>query len=362
MQGAVALAGYLHGSGVDVVVGNLEERGPGTDFVKAELQFAGVEVHSFNLPGWRGLLRIGKVGRYVREMEIDVVLSYQLRANIINWALRKNVFRVCNIRENYDAWRKILGWKGMLAARLMVKIWKDVEGLVTLTQAMADDLRRRGIVQTPITVVPNFVDTAAMKRRLVSEPPHEETSDLLIGYFGVLKPFKRIDITLEAVASVIHEDGLAGIHYHVVGDGPERRRLEKLTRSLNITEHVTFHGYVPQPWSLMARMHIHLLASESEGLPRSIMEAMALGKTCIASNLPGMNELIKHGWTGYLVEPGQVNSMRVALRAVLEARNLLPSRRVSEYIESHHDAPVCGQKLLNGLRSMMKTPSTEVLS
>jgi len=295
-------------------------------------------------------------------MEFDVVVSYGIRADITNWALGKNVFRVCSIRENYDAWPRRYGWKGLLARRLLVKIWKDVEGIVTLTQAMADDLRRRGIVRTPIAVVPNFIDTAAIKRRLVAEPPHEETRDLLIGYFGTLTHWKRVDITLEAFASVIHEDGLADIHYHVVGGGPERRRLEELAHSLSITEHVTFHGYVPQPWSLMARMHIHLLASESEGLPRCIMEAMALGKTCIASNLLGMNELIEHGRTGYLVKPGDVNSMRVALGAVVEARSLLPSRRVSEYIESHHDVPVCGQKLLDGLCRMKKAASTGILS
>ena len=357
VQGAVALAGHLGKSGVEVTLGSLEERGVGTDLIKAELQFLGIDTYCFHLPGLRGVLGVQQVRKYLRENEFNVVVSYGFRADLMNWALRKAVLRVCSIRENYDAWRRRFGWKGALAGRLMAKIWRDVEGLVTLTQAMADDLRQNGIQQTPIKVVPNFIDTAAIKRQLAVQPTQEETEDLLIGYFGVLENWKRVDVTLEAVASVIHENRLTDVHYHVVGDGPERRDLEKLARSLNIEQYVTFHGYVPRPWSLMAQVHIHLLASESEGLPRCIMEGMALGKTCIASNLLGMSELIEHGQTGYLVKPGDMNSMRDALQDVINARLLLPSWEIAEYIESHHDAPVCGQMFLDGLNDLLTLKS-----
>jgi len=361
VQGAVALAGYLCSSGVDVIVGFLQERGPGTELVKTELRLAGVKTHCLNLPGWLGMLGVRRVRRYVRAMEFDVVLSYSFRPDIVNWSLGKSVFRVCNIRENYDAWRRRYGWKGILAVHLMERIWKDVEGLVTLTKAMADDLRGRGIRKTSITVVPNFIDVAAIRRQLAAELPQEDDKNLLIGYFGLLENWKRVDVTLEAFASLIHEDGLSEVHYHVVGDGPERQNLEELACSLDITDYVTFHGYVARPWLLMARMHIHVLASESEGLPRCIMEGMALGKTCIASNLLGMTELIEHGRTGYLVEPGDTDSMRGALRAVVETRSLLPSSVVTEHIESQHDAPVCGQKLLDGLHRMMEASSTGLI-
>lgn len=352
IQGAVALAGYLHSRGVDVIVGNLEDRGSGTDFIQNELRSAGVESYCFDMPGWLGTLRFGKLKRYVRDMEFDVVLSFNFRSDTMNWLLGKSTVRVCSIRENYDAWARRLGWKGGLAGNLMLRIWNNVDGLMTLTQAMAEDLRTHGIIKTPIIVVPNFINTASMKRRSIVQPVQADTEDLLIGYFGQLENWKRVDVTLEALAGLMYEDGLVNWHYHIVGDGRERQYLEKLAYSLDLTDSVTFHGYIPQPWSLMDLADIHLLASESEGLPRSIMEAMALGKTCIVSNLPGMNELIEHGKTGYLVEPGDVDSMRLTLRDIITAQNLLPSEHVSRRIESNHDVPVCGEKVLVGLRNI----------
>ena len=83
VQGAVALAGYLRRSGVEVIVGNLDHRGQGTEFIEEELKLAGVEAHCFNLSGWLGMLGLGRVRRYVRKMEFDVVLSYVLRPDIV---------------------------------------------------------------------------------------------------------------------------------------------------------------------------------------------------------------------------------------------------------------------------------------
>ena len=92
----------------------------------------------------------------------------------------------------------------------------------------------------------------------------------------------------------------------IVGDGPERGRLEEMARSLDVAERVRFTGALGQDElpAIYERANIFCLASFAEGVPVVLMEAMAHGIPVVSTRIMGIPELVADGETGLLVAPG----------------------------------------------------------
>jgi glycosyltransferase involved in cell wall biosynthesis len=146
--------------------------------------------------------------------------------------------------------------------------------------------------------------------------PGEEPATVL--FAGRLSPEKRIDVVAEAT------DGLPRI---VAGDGPLRSLLPDAL------------GFVPQRelFGLMERAAVVLLVSEREGLPNVVLEAMARGRTVVATPVGGIPSVIQDGVSGLLVPVGDVAATRAAIERALgdpELRRRIGAaarERVSEY-------------------------------
>ena len=116
---------------------------------------------------------------------------------------------------------------------------------------------------------------------------------------GRLVPWKRVDRILEAIVQ-IRNMGLV-----IVGDGPERERLERMAWGLGLNDRVYFAGSrsKPETLSLMAACDLFVLNSIYEGLPHVVLEAMSLGLPVVATSVGGTPEVVQHGKNGILISP-----------------------------------------------------------
>lgn len=103
----------------------------------------------------------------------------------------------------------------------------------------------------------------------------------------------------------------------IIGDGSERRSLEKSSQDLSIENLVHFIGHKENAWKYMQDLNVLVLPSLWEGLPNVIMEAMAVGVPVVATNVGGVPELIKNGETGFLVEPKNPKTLAEKIEHVL---------------------------------------------
>jgi glycosyltransferase involved in cell wall biosynthesis len=105
-----------------------------------------------------------------------------------------------------------------------------------------------------------------------------------------------------------------------VGDGPERASLESLARELDIAGRVTWHGWrSKEEVAALYRCASCLVnPSKYEGLPNTVLEAMASGLPVVASDVGGNNDLVVPGATGYLFELTQPDALTTALRALAD--------------------------------------------
>jgi glycosyltransferase involved in cell wall biosynthesis len=147
--------------------------------------------------------------------------------------------------------------------------------------------------------------------------------ELRLACVGRLYPAaKGQDILLQALAKPRWAN--RNWRLNLYGEGPNRDILERLIRRLNLTDRVALAGHVPaiQIWR---ENHVLVLPSRYEGLPLTIVEAMACGRPVVATNVAGHSEVITDGVTGFLAEAATVQSVDKALECMWEQRNCLQS-------------------------------------
>ncbi len=106
--------------------------------------------------------------------------------------------------------------------------------------------------------------------------------------------------------------------FKIIGDGPLRKKLEETARSLRLEDHVQFLGNRPDAKNLIRQADIFVLPSLWEGLPLTLLEAMAAGKPVVASRIDNIEEVIEDGRDGLLVPPGDDRSLADAIVKLLD--------------------------------------------
>lgn len=140
-----------------------------------------------------------------------------------------------------------------------------------------------------------------------------------------LKPQKDPLTAIEAMRRVV--DALPTARLWYVGDGPLRPRVEARIRELALTDHVHLWGWRRDVPELMCAADVIVLSSRFEGLPRSAVQAVAVGRPFVGCRVDGTPEIIRCGQDGYLVEPGRPSDLA---RAMIRAHREQPVRAEAE--------------------------------
>jgi glycosyltransferase involved in cell wall biosynthesis len=121
-----------------------------------------------------------------------------------------------------------------------------------------------------------------------------------VGTIAELTPNKNLHVLIEAVAHM-HKNGLRA-HIWILGEGEEKATLAKLSREKSIEQYTHLLGHVPNAASYLKSFDVFTLPSRKEGLPYVLLEAGQAGLPVVASNIPGISDIITHGETGMMLE------------------------------------------------------------
>ncbi len=174
------------------------------------------------------------------------------------------------------------------------RVYRD-RPVAAVSPSTRHELRARLGFRGPIFVVPN--GTAELP-----PPRTERAAEPTITLVSRLVPHKRIDLLLGHLNTVA--DAIPDLRVDVVGDGPDRARLQSLADELGMQETVTFYGRTSDELrdELLSRAWLTTSTSQAEGWGCSVLEAAAWGVPCLALRVPGVRDSVLDGETGWLVD------------------------------------------------------------
>jgi N-acetyl-alpha-D-glucosaminyl L-malate synthase BshA len=176
-------------------------------------------------------------------------------------------------------------------------------------------------VHNRIDVIPNFIDPARYEqsKNLPGARRWAKPGERVLVHISNFRPVKRV---LDVIAIFERLYRQLPVRLLMVGDGPERGRVEQYCREHRICQAVTFIGSLPLVEEVLVGADLFLLPSETESFGLSALEAMACEVPVVATRTGGIPEVVADGETGYLCEVGDVEGMAAAARTLLQDEDL----------------------------------------
>jgi glycosyltransferase involved in cell wall biosynthesis len=140
-------------------------------------------------------------------------------------------------------------------------------------------------------------------------------NSIVVGFIGRFVEVKGIEYLVRAAALLEDKD----VRFMLVGDGPQKVQIQSLLKSLGLESRFIFTGFTRDIPEALAAMDIFVISSLSEGLPTSLLEAMAAGKACVVTDI-GLP--VKDGETGIVVRPKDPESLAHALESLIKNQGL----------------------------------------
>jgi glycosyltransferase involved in cell wall biosynthesis len=199
---------------------------------------------------------------------------------------------------------------------------KSSKLVIVTTPRLKEIVIARGVRPENVIISPNYVDEELFSpnadgkwvRRKLSIPSHEK----VIIYMGRLSYEKGVNVLVKAFSII--QNNVYNAKLVIVGDGPEKDKLKEDCQKLKIQEKVIFIKPVPHILvpNFLAASDIVVLPSYSEGHPKFLIEAMIMGKPIVATNVPGINDVVTHFKEAVLVEAGDANALAKAIELLLK--------------------------------------------
>lgn len=211
-----------------------------------------------------------------------------------------------NLIPDYRLPRRLIQWAAERA-----------DGLIAVSSALASRLAALGVARNRITVLRNGVDAALFRPVPPLYPDGERKGSALAVSVGNLVPLKGHDLAISAVSTI------PGLDLWIVGGGPERSRLEALAHKLGVADRVRFLGVVPYERmpAVYSAADVLVLASQREGWPNVLLEAMACGAKVVTTEVSDVAEIITDPAAGTWVPERSVPALTQAIRGVLAVQS-----------------------------------------
>lgn len=175
----------------------------------------------------------------------------------------------------------------------------------------------------------------------------------IIGFIGRLEPYKGVPILIKAIPSIINK--FKTLQLWIIGDGPEKNKLLKLSHKFNLTNYVKFLGTQLSIKEYLSKFSVLIVPSLSEPLGIVALEGLAMKLPVIATNIDGLKEIIIDNQTGFLIQPNSIDSLTNKLIFVLNNYQLAKkiAEQGYEFIKQQFNINILAEKQLMLYKSLI---------
>jgi glycosyltransferase involved in cell wall biosynthesis len=289
----------------------------GRGSVGKELQEKGIKVNYLDMKGFSDISIIWKYRKFVRDFHPNIQINYLFHADIFGrvfgkiFGVKKIIASIRNIHKDKKFW--------LFLDRITLPLVHHV--LTNSETAKKFYIQELGVKKEKITCIPNGVDTGAIhtisidtkKKKLSLGVPENA---LVIGSVARMEKQKDIPTLVEAFSLFHKEDEKSFLL--LVGHGKEKDAIRTLAEELGVSKYVIMLEKRKDVLELLVIMDIFVLSSLKEGMSNALLEAMAMKKAIVISDIEENRELVECGKEGYCFERGNAQDLLEKLKHIEE--------------------------------------------
>lgn len=229
----------------------------------------------------------------------DIIHSHRYKENFLAYLTSRSIHGIKLIGTQHGM-PEVYGGNYTLKQRLIKKCnFFGLSLFFNRTVAVSEDIQKAfikqfGFKESKISMIHNGIEIPDF----TPERGNEET--FVVGSAGRLCPVKEYPFMIE-IAKVVKEK-TKNIKFHLAGEGPERSKLQALIQKYRLKETFVLQGHIDNMPPFYRSLDLYLNTSVHEGIPMSILEAMAHGIPVVAPDVGGISEVVDNGEDGYLIE------------------------------------------------------------
>lgn len=288
----------------------------------------------------------------------DIIKTNQMDGSWITWILRlifkKKILLRCGFEElkiRFHQYNYISRNKKLLIHLIFLYVIEWISYKLANHIIITNNYEKNLIIKyfkikpKKISVVPNFIETDLFK------PISVEKKEKTILFIGSFNEYKNLDNLIESIKY------LKDYYLEILGRGKLKTHLQEKIKNLNLESKIKFLRTVPNSKlpEIINQYKLFILPSITEGNPKTLLEAMSCEIACIGTNIPGINQIIKHKENGYLCEQDSL-SIAKAIKEVYNDEVLREKigKNARKYIIRNCSLDKIVKKELNIYKSIMK--------
>ncbi len=256
----------------------------------------------------------------IRRHRPHIVHTHDYKSDILGWLVRRLVpgTRLLATAHGWTLDNRRMDLYNALDRRVL----RHFDHLVAVSAATRQGMTRAGIPRSRITLLYNAIDTGTWKPSPGSRAARQMKRELgvplesrLVGFVGRLSPEKNVGLALEAIGRVCRRR--SDVQMLVVGDGAVEADLPAMVRRLGLERRVHLLGFRPVTPELYHALDVYLMSSLTEGLPNTLLEAMACGCPPVVTGVGGIPELVGASGGAIVCSPGDASGLAAGILDIL---------------------------------------------
>jgi glycosyltransferase involved in cell wall biosynthesis len=282
---------------------------------------AGLPVEIIPCDGRIQLRALARLKDCIERNRIDIVHSHGPKTNFYSYlaARTAGIPIVGTYHSGLGVWESGFKWGCCRIAD--IRLLRRFDRVVAVSKPIWHSLWKSGICGDRLSHISNGVNLALYTAALSAPAPDIRAAGrLTMGFIGRIVEGKGVGQFFQAASQVLQR--FPNTVFYLIGSGPLQAPLEKLAKDSNLSGRIVFTGTREDMPSVYAALDTVVLPSLREGLPMTILEALAAKCAVIATEVGGIPTVIRHGETGLLIPPGDAVALERAMLQLAENPDL----------------------------------------
>lgn len=288
-----------------------EAQNPNLELVNAYQQL-GLPVHEIPMSYKFDIRAVNSLVKLIQTRRIDIVHTHGYKSDILGVIAARRAGVKCVATPH--GFEKMDDWKLSLFIAIGCRFFRYFDFVAPLSRELCEDIRRYNVPERKIVYIRNGLDLKNINFRLPSENPTRKDKPT-VGFIGQMISRKNVTDILGVFDTVASE--YPDLRLVLLGDGDALASYQEYATRCTNADKIEFYGFVGNPLDFLTNFDLFVMTSTLEGIPRCLMESMAVGVPVAAYKIPGVDQLIETEKNGLLAPLGEKEQLAECWRRLL---------------------------------------------